>query len=79
MKRISLLVGWCFKSGQPQRIISGLKETFIKRYAVERTNKAEIRPEEQSEKPENTKAIKTKIGTSPPSLSVCKSSHLNHT
>ena len=25
-------------------------ETFIKKYTVERTNKAEIRPEEQSEK-----------------------------
>ena len=42
-----LVVGWCFKPSQPQRIISGLKETFIKRYTVERTNKAEIRPEEQ--------------------------------
>ena len=31
-------------------IISGLKESFIKRHKVERTNKAEIRPEEQSEK-----------------------------
>ena len=30
--------------------MSGLKETFIKRYTVERTNKAEIRSEEQSEK-----------------------------
>ena len=27
-----------------------LKETVIKRYIVERTNKAEIRPEEQDEK-----------------------------
>ena len=36
-----------------KRIISGLKETFIKRYIVERTNQAEIRPEEQSEKAEN--------------------------
>ena len=33
--------------------MSGLKETFIKRYKVERTNKAEIRPEEKSEKPAN--------------------------
>ena len=41
------LVSWYFKPSQPQRIISGLKETFIKRYIVERTNKAEIRPEEQ--------------------------------
>ena len=38
---------------QQQRIISGLEETFIKRYRVERTNKAEIRPEEQSEKAES--------------------------
>ena len=30
-------------------MISGLKEAFIKRYMVERTNKAEIKPEEQSE------------------------------
>ena len=35
------LVSWCFKPSQPQRIISGLRETFIKRYIVERTNKAE--------------------------------------
>ena len=31
-------------------IISGLRETFIKRHIVERTNKAEVRLEEQSEK-----------------------------
>ena len=31
-------------------IISELNETFLKRYTVERTSKAEIRPEEQSEK-----------------------------
>ena len=47
------LVSWCFKPSQPHRIISGLKETFIKRYIVERTNKAEIRTEEQSEKVES--------------------------
>ena len=35
------------------KIFSGLKETFIKRYKVERTNKAEIRPEEQSQKTES--------------------------
>ena len=40
-------VGWL------ARIISGLKETFIKRYIVEKTNEAEIRPEEQSEKAES--------------------------
>ena len=42
-----------FKPSQPQRIISGLRETFIKRYIVERTNKTEMRPEEQSEKAES--------------------------
>ena len=42
----------CFKPSQPQRIISILKETFIKRSIVERTNKAELRPKEQSEKAE---------------------------
>ena len=30
----------CFKPSQPQRIISGLREIFIKRYTVKRTNKA---------------------------------------
>ena len=48
-----MLAGWCFKPSQPQRIISGLKETFVKRYIFERTKKAEIRPEEQSEKAES--------------------------
>ena len=33
--------------------LSGLKKTLIKRYIVERTNKAEIRPEEQSQKTES--------------------------
>ena len=50
---VSYLVSRCFKPSQPQRIISGLKETFIKRYVVERTSKAEIRPQEQSEKAES--------------------------
>ena len=31
---------------------SGLRETFIKRYQIERTNNEEIRPEEQSAKAE---------------------------
>ena len=31
-------------------IISGLRETFMKKYIVERTNKAEFRPNEESEK-----------------------------
>ena len=43
---VSQLVDWCFKPSQPQRTISELKETII----VEWTNKAEIRPKEQSEK-----------------------------
>ena len=47
------LVSWRFDPSQPQRIISGLKETFVKRYIFERTKKAEIRPEEQSEKAES--------------------------
>ena len=34
-------------------MISGLRETFIKRYIVERTDKAEIRLEQQSEKAES--------------------------
>ena len=46
-RRVSKVVGWCFKSSQPQRVTSGLMETVIKRYIVERTNKAEIRPEKQ--------------------------------
>ena len=46
------LVNQCFEPSQPQRIISGLKETFINRHIDERTNKAEIRPEIQSEKTE---------------------------
>ena len=48
------LVSWCFKPSQSQRIIiSGLRETFIKRYIVRRTRKAEIRPEKQSAKAES--------------------------
>ena len=35
------LVSWCFKPSQPQCIISGLRETFIQRYIVERTHTAE--------------------------------------
>ena len=47
-----MLTSWCFKPSQPQKFISGLRETFVKKYTVERTNKAEIRPEEQSEEAE---------------------------
>ena len=32
---------------------SRLREVFTKRYIVERTNKAQVRPEEQSEKVES--------------------------
>ena len=40
---VSKLVSyWCFEPSQ-----SGLTETYIKRYRVERTSEAEIRPEEQ--------------------------------
>ena len=53
LRRFKQLASWCFKPSQPQRITSGLKETFIQRQIVERTNKAEIRPEEQSEKAES--------------------------
>ena len=47
------LVTWYFEPSQPLGIISGLMEPFIKRHTVERTNKAEIRPVEQSEKVES--------------------------
>ena len=47
------LFSWCFRPSQPLKIISGLKETFIKRCIVERANKSEIRPEEQSDKTES--------------------------
>ena len=41
-------VNSCFEPSKPLRIISGLMEAFIKRYIVERTNKTEIKPEEQN-------------------------------
>ena len=44
------LVSWRFEPDQPLGMISGLKETSIKRYTAERTYETEIRPEEQSEK-----------------------------
>ena len=44
---IKSVVNWCLEPRQPLGITSGLKETFIKTY--EKTNKAEIRPEERSE------------------------------
>ena len=51
--KASSLVSGCFKSSQPQWIISGLKEIFIKRYIAEKTNKAEVRLKEQSDKAES--------------------------
>ena len=51
------MVNWCFEPSQLLGIISGLKETFIKRYKVERTNKADIRPEEQSQKTDSHREI----------------------
>ena len=52
-ERETYLVIWCFKPSQPKTILSGLREIFINRYLVERTNEAEIRSEEQSEKAES--------------------------
>ena len=39
--KVMCLSYWCFKPTQPQRIISGLRETFIKSYIIQRTSKAE--------------------------------------
>ena len=47
------LVNWYSEPSQPLGITSGLKETLIKRYIVERTNKSEVRPGEQNQKTEN--------------------------
>ena len=47
------LINWYFEPSQPLGIISGLKETFIKINKAEKTNTAEIRPEEQSQKTES--------------------------
>ena len=57
MQEVSYLVGylvcWCFTPSQPQRIISGLRETFIKKCIVERTSKADLGPKEQIENAES--------------------------
>ena len=53
VRHIFRIVSWCCKPGQPQRIISGLKETSIQSYTADRMNKGEIRQEEQSEKAES--------------------------
>ena len=49
---VSLLINWCIEPSQPLGIISGLKETFRRDIQLKgpRTNKADIRPEEQSQK-----------------------------
>ena len=47
---VSQLIVWRFEPSQPLGIISGLKETVMKRYVGERTYETEIRQEEQSEK-----------------------------
>ena len=59
------LVSWCFKLSQPQKIISRLKETFIKKYIVERTNRPEIRLEEPSEKTESCRVLLVYLVLSP--------------
>ena len=46
-------VSWYFEPSQPQRIISGLRETFVKIYILKRTSMADMRPKEQSEKAES--------------------------
>ena len=48
---VAYLVFWA--QSTTVRIISGLKNTCLKSYIVERTNKAELRPQEQSEKKES--------------------------
>ena len=52
MNKQRKLASWCVKPSQPHRIITGLEENFLQIYTVEKTNKAEIRPEERSEKAE---------------------------
>ena len=37
---VRLLVNWCFEPSPPLGIISRLKETYVMKYRVERTNKA---------------------------------------
>ena len=49
----NLSVSWCFMPSQPQRVLPGLRETFIKKYVAAMTSEAEIRPEGQSEKAES--------------------------
>ena len=51
--QFSWLVNRCFEPSKSLGIILGLKKTFVKRQTVERTNKAEAKLEEQSEKMES--------------------------
>ena len=51
--RMSELVGALSPINHKGLLLSGLREPFIRRYIVERTSKAEIRPEEQNGKAEN--------------------------
>ena len=59
LKRVSFMlrcVSYLVRALSPfnhKGLHQALKETFIKRYIVERTSKAEIRPEGQSEKAES--------------------------
>ena len=61
IRKTALLVNWCFEPSQPLGILSGLKETFIKRHIFKRTNKAVIRPEERSEKTESSENLLNEI------------------
>ena len=49
---ISGLLSWCFEPSQPQRITSGLDYIWAMGDFYKEIYKAEIRPEEQSEKAE---------------------------
>ena len=50
-----LSVSWGLSPVNQQRVVLGLKQTFIKRYIVERTNKADIKPEERSQRTESSR------------------------
>ena len=49
-ERRKKFVSRCLEPSQPQGMVSRLRETYVKSYIVERTSKADMRPEEQSEK-----------------------------
>ena len=54
--------------------ILGLRNTFIKRYIVERTSEAEIRPEEQNEKAKSCRGnLRNEIQSKgPSSVDLCQ-------